>query len=83
MFKWKVSGLGSVGSSKKNKGNGGSSANQQGGKLNNHDATKGDNAAVSEKNNKNKDQQQNQNSGKDSTGIYKNGVNGNINGNNE
>ena len=80
MFKWKVSGLGSVGSSKKNKN--ANSANQQGGKLNNHDVTKTDIATVNEKNNKNKDQQQNQNSGKDSTGSNKNGIKGNINENN-
>ena len=82
MFKWKVSGLGSVGSSKKNKGNSSNSSNQQGGKLNNHDVTKADIATVNEKNNKNKDQQQNQNSGKDSLGMNKNGIKGNINENN-
>ena len=80
MFKWKVSGLGSVGSSKKNKSS--NSATQQGGKLNNHDANKADNAYVNEKNNKNKEQLQNQNSGKDSSGANKNGVKQNVNENN-
>ena len=79
MFKWKVSGLGSVGSSKKNKS--ANSASQHGGKLNNHDVTKTDIATVNEKNNKNKDQQQNQNSSKDTNGANKNGMKGNVNEN--
>ena len=77
MFKWKVSGLGSVGSSKKNKR--ANSTNQQGGKLNNHDANKSEIAAVNEKNNKNKDQQQNQNTGKESNSATKNGSKGSTN----
>ena len=81
MFKWKVSGLGSVGSSKKNKSS--NSTNQQGGKLNNHyDANKAEIATVNEKNNKNKEQLQNQNSVKDPTGANKNGVKPNVNENN-